>query len=287
MPTADRSALGIAAILASTMAFPLSDLAAQSLMTSLPPLEVAWLRYVVFLLATLPLLARGRRSVTAVRPGLQLLRGGMAALSTLAAILSFKYLAVPETTAIGFVAPVMVTALAMIFLGEKVGIRRWSAAIAALIGVLIIVQPGGSSFRLAALIPLAGAVASAVAVIGTRLNKQDTASTSILYSALIGTVMLSALVVFDWTTPDPAQIKVVIAVGLFGGLGSLMQVVAYRFAPASLLAPFTYVQLLWASGLSFLFLGTVPTVGMVVGSAIIAASAIYTAYRERVKGVVA
>lgn len=273
------------AILASTVSFPLSDLAAQSLMPALPSIEVAWLRYVVFFLATLPLLLQGRRALASVRPGLQVLRGTMSACSTLAAIMSFKYLPVPETTAIGFVAPVVVTGMAVVVLGEKVGLRRWSAALVALFGVLVIVQPGGSSFRPAALIPLLGAVASAAAVIGTRLNKNDAASATLLYSTSIGTLILSGLVVFDWKTPDTAQLETVLVMGIFGALGSFLQVIAYRLAPASLLAPFTFLQLIWAAGLSFLVLGTVPHVGMFCGGAIIAASAVYTALRERAKGV--
>ena len=277
--------LGVVAILASTVSFPLSDLAAQSLMPALPSIEVAWLRYVVFFLATLPLLLQGRRALASVRPGLQVLRGTMSACSTLAAIMSFKYLPVPETTAIGFVAPVVVTGMAVVVLGEKVGLRRWSAALVALFGVLVIVQPGGSSFRPAALIPLLGAVASAAAVIGTRLNKNDAASATLLYSTSIGTLILSGLVVFDWKTPDTAQLETVLVMGIFGALGSFLQVIAYRLAPASLLAPFTFLQLIWAAGLSFLVLGTVPHVGMFCGGAIIAASAVYTALRERAKGV--
>ena len=285
LATRDRTLLGILAILASTASFPLSDLAAQSLMPALPPLEVAWLRYLVFFTAALPLLCRGRRALVAARPGLQVLRGVASALSTLAAILSFKFLPVAETTAISFVAPVIVTALAVLLLGEKVGPRRWGAAFAALAGVFIVVQPGGDSFRPAALIPLAGAVASAVAVIGTRLNREDSSSATILYSTAVGTLMLTGLVLFDFKMPDQAQVRTILVVGGFGTLGSLMQVVAYRFAPASLLAPFTFTQLLWASGFSFLFLGTAPSLGMMVGGSVIAASALYTAYRERVKGV--
>ena len=282
---ADRTAWGVLAILAGTVAFPLSDLAAQSLTQSLPALEVAWLRYIVFLMAVLPLLMRGTGALRTARPGLQVLRGTMSACSTIAAIVSFKFLPVAESTAIGFIAPVVVTALAMMVLGEKVGLRRWGAALAAFVGVMVIVQPGGASFRPAALIPLAGAVASAVAVIGTRLSKNDAPGTTMLYSALVGTVILSGLVAFDWTTPSAAELQVALLVGGFGALGTLMQVIAYRLAPASLLAPFTSMQLIWAGGLSFLFVGAVPTAGMLAGSAIIGASAIYTGYRERVKGI--
>lgn len=279
----DRTALGVLAMLASTVAFPLSDLAAQSLMASLPSLEVVWLRYLVFILAVCPLLAR-RGTLRSNRPWLQVLRGATSAGATLAALVAFKFLAVAETTAIGFVAPVIVTALAALVLKETVGPRRWGAALAALAGVLIIVQPGAGSFRPAALIPLAGAAVSAVTVICTRLNKTDGPGTTLAYSALVGGALLSALVILDWRTPTLPELGVALVVGLFGALGSLLQVLAYRFAPASTLAPFTYTQLIWASGLSFVILGAVPGPAMALGSAVIAASAIYTALRERARG---
>ena len=285
--TTDRTVVGILAILGSTIAFPLSDLAAQSLMGALPSIEVAWLRYMVFGLIVLPLLARGGgRVLRTAKPGLQLLRGAMSACSTLAALVSFKFLGVPEATAIGFVAPVIVTALAVLFLGETVGLRRWAAALAALVGVVVIVQPGGDSFQPAAVLPLAGAFASAVAVICTRRNTTDSAATTVLYSAIIGTIILSGLVCFDWVTPTLAQLQTAVVVGLFGALGTLLQVIAYRIAPASLLAPVTSMQLVFAGGLSYVLLGTIPTTGMLTGGAIIGASALYTGYRERVRGAV-
>ncbi len=281
-PRRDRTALGIAAILAGTAAFPLSDLASQSLIPALPPLEVTWLRYVVFLAVLLPLLLRrGAGALRTRRPGMQLLRGSASCVSTVSAILAFKFMAVPEATAIGFAAPTVVTVLAVLVLGERVGLRRWGAGLLALAGVLIIVRPGSSSFCLAALIPLGGAVASAVTAIATRLNRDDAAGTTLLYTALLGTAALSALVPGVWQTPSLAQLGTALVVGVFGALGTLTQVLAYRLAPASLLSPFTYVQLVCASLFSFLLLGTVPGPGTLLGGAVIAFSAVYTGLTER------
>ncbi len=281
----DRTVLGILAILVSTASFPLSDFAAQSLMVDLPPIEIAWLRYAVFFLSVLPVLGRGPAVLRSGRPGLQVMRGAGSALSTLGAIVAFHFLTVPTATAIGFVAPVMVTALAALILREAVGLRRWAAALVALAGVLVIVQPGGDSFRLAALIPLGGAAASAVAVVCTRLNAADGPGTTVLYSAGTGLLMLTVLVLADWHTPTLPDLGVALIVGLFGALGSALQVFAYRIAPASLLAPFTYTQLIWASGLGFLLFGSAPGAAMAVGGGLIAFSAIYTAWRERQRGI--
>lgn len=286
-PAADRKRLGIAAIVGGTICFPMSDIMAQSLMGALPPLEVAWLRYCVFFLAALPLLMGGGAVLRSARPGLQVLRGSMTCAATVAALIAFKYLPVPDTTAIGFVCPVFVTALAAVVLKEAVGLRRWLAALAALGGVLIIVQPGAASFQPIALLPLFGAGAAALGVICTRLNRDDDARTTILYTTGVGTLLLTGAASFDLVMPTPAEFGVILVVGLFGALGSVLQVVGYRMAPASLLAPFTYLQLIAASGLSFVLLGTVPHVSMAVGAAVIAGSAVYTAWRERVRVVAA
>lgn len=275
------------AIVGGTVCFPMSDIMAQSLMGALPPLEVAWLRYCVFFAASLPLLMRGGAALKSARPGLQILRGSMTCAATVAALIAFKYLPVPDTTAIGFVCPVFVTALAALVLKETVGLRRWLAALAALGGVLIIVQPGAASFQPVALLPLFGAGAGALAVICTRLNRGDDARTTILYTTGVGTLLLTGAASFDLVMPTAAEFKVILVVGLCGAAGSVLQVVGYRMAPASLLAPFTYLQLIVASGLSFLLRGTVPQLSMAVGAAVIAGSAVYTAYRERVRGVVA
>lgn len=281
-PRRDRTALGIAAILAGTVLFPLSDLASQSLIPALGPVEVTWLRYMVFVAVLVPVLLQGGfGALRTRRPGLQLLRGAASCLATVSAIVAFKFMAVPEATAIGFVAPTVVTVLAVVVLGETVGLRRWAAGLAALLGVLVIVRPGTSSFCLAALIPLGGAVASAVAVIATRLNRADAPGTTLLYTAAVGTAVTSALVPFVWHAPSPAQLGVALAVGVSGALGTLLQILAYRLAPASLLSPFTYVQLVCASLFSLVFFGTVPGPGTLLGGAVIALSATYTGLQER------
>lgn len=286
-PIADRKVRGILAIVGGTICFPLSDTMAQSLMGALPPIEVAWLRYCIFFAAALPLLLRGDVTLRSARPGLQVLRGAMTCAATLAALVAFKHLPVPDTTAIGFVCPVFVTALAGLVLKETIGLRRWLAALAALGGVLVIVQPGAASFQPIAILPLFGAGASALAVICTRLNRRDDPRTTILYTAGVGTLLLTGAAAFDLVMPTAGEWAVILVVGLCGAAGSVLQVVGYRLAPASLLAPFTYLQLIVASGLSFALLGAVPHLSMAIGAAVIAGSTLYTAARERARRVAA
>ena len=280
----ERPVVGILAMLLCTALFPISDTAAKMLTVDLPPLEVAWLRYLVFLIMTLPVLVRGRSALATRRPAVQFGRALASAASTAVAILSFAFLPVAESTAIGFVAPVIVTAMAAVFLRESVGIRRWIAAAVGLVGVAIIVQPGSSAFQLASLIPLFGSLASATSTITTRMARDERPDTTLFYSAIIGFLVLSGMVVFVWKTPSWNDVAIGGIVGLFATLASLMQVFAYRHAPASLLQPFSYSQLIWAGALGFAVFGTVPGPAMLGGAAIIAASGIYTAWRETVRG---
>ncbi len=280
----ERTLVGILALLVSAALFPVSDVVSKVLTASLPGIEVAWLRYLVFVVMTVPLLLRGGGVLRTARPGAQVGRAVAAAASTSLFIVAFGVMPVANATAVGFMAPVVVTAMAALVLREKVGVRRWSAALVGLAGVVVIVQPGGSTFALASLIPLCGSIASASAVIGTRLVKDDQPETTLLYAALIGFAVVSVVTASVWQTPTWNQVAVGGITGFFATLASLMQVYAYRNAPASLLAPFSYTQLLWAAGLGYFVFGTVPGPAMLVGAAIIAASGIYTGWREAVRG---
>lgn len=244
-------------------------------------MEVAWLRYAVFFLASAPLLLRGRAALRTARPGTQALRGVAVALGTVAALVSFKHLPVADATAIGFVCPVFVTVLAALVLKERVGRRRWLAALVAFGGVAIVVQPGASAFQPVAMLPILGAVGGAVAVICTRLLRGDDARVTILYTTGTGTLVLTAMALPGAVMPSAAQAGMLVVVGLFGAAGSVLQVIGYRLAPASLLAPFSYTQLLWASGFSVFLLGAPPHASMLLGAAVIVGSAVYTGVRER------
>ena len=279
----ERTLVGILALLASTALFPVSDVASKMLTATLPGIEVAWMRYLVFVVMTVPLLLRDRSLLRTARPGLLAGRAAAAAASTALFIVAFGMMPVADATAIGFLAPVVVTAMAALFLRARVGLRRWAAALVGLAGVMVIVQPGGSSFTLASLVPLCGSIASATAVIGTRLAKDERPETTMLFQAVVGFLVVTAMAAFDFHLPTWNEVAIGCISGFFATVASLMQVFAYRHAPASTLSPFTYSQLMWAAGLGFLAFGTMPGPAMYCGAAIIAASGIYTAWRETVR----
>ena len=199
-------------------------------------------------------------------------------------ISGLRFLPIAEASATGFVAPLFVTALSIIFLGEKVGLRRWIATAVGLIGVLIILRPGTGAFHPAAFFPLVSALAWACTLIMTRMmSGTERAITTMTYSSIAGLLILSALVPFVWVTPTWHDIAFGILIGVASTAGQWIVVLAFRYADASVLAPFSYTQLLWVSVLGYLIFGEVPDAYTITGAAFIVASGLYTAHRERVR----
>ena len=204
--------------------------------------------------------------------------------SSLFFISGLRFLPIAEASATGFVAPLLVTALSIVFLGEKVGMRRWIATGVGLIGVLIILRPGTGAFHPAAFFPLVSALAWACTLIMTRMmSGTERVVTTMTYSSIVGLVMLSALVPSVWVTPSWHDIALGVFIGVASTAGQWIVVLAFRYADASVLAPFSYTQLLWVSVLGFLIFGEIPDVYTVTGAAFIVASGLYTAHRERVR----
>jgi drug/metabolite transporter (DMT)-like permease len=283
---ADRPFKGIALILASTVFLGTSDVTAKYLSATLPSIEIAWLRFLIFALIMSPAMLPGSPlfALQTGRPGLQLMRGAALFSSSLFFISGLRFLPIAEASATGFVAPLFVTALSIVFLGEKVGMRRWVATALGLVGVIIILRPGSGAFHPAAFFPIVSALAWACTLIMTRMmSGSERAATTMTYSSITGVCILSALVPFVWVAPNWHDIIFGILIGVASTAGQWIVVLAFRYADASVLAPFSYTQLLWVSILGFLAFGEVPDIWTITGAAFIVASGLYTAHRERIR----
>ena len=283
---ADRPFKGIALILASTIFLGTSDVMAKYLSATLPSIEIAWIRFLVFALIMTPAMLPGSPlfALQTGRPGLQWLRGAALLGSSLFFISGLRYLPIAEASATGFVAPLFVTALSIVFLGEQVGLRRWIATGVGLVGVIIILRPGSGAFHPAAFFPIVSALAWACTLIMTRMmSGSERAITIMTYSSIAGVCILTALVPFVWVMPSWHDILFGIFIGVASTAGQWIVVLAFRYADASVLAPFSYTQLLWVSILGFLVFGEVPDIWTVTGAVFIVASGLYTAHRERVR----
>jgi len=287
-PAAPASQLrGTLLMVTSTVFFAFADILAKELAGRLPAMEVVWLRYITFGALVIPLVLAGGGGAAALRsrrPGLQVLRGFGMVGSAMLFTAALPFLPVAETTAIYFVSPILIMALSIPFLGETVGWRRWTAALVGLSGMLLIIRPGTSAFEAAALLPLLGASSWALAAVVTRkMSGQDPAATTLVYSAIVGIALISLLQPFVWVAPGLPEIGIGLAMGLLSTLGHWLVILAYRHADASIIAPFSYIQLLWAGILGYFAFGSIPDAWTIAGAGIIALSGLYTAYRERVR----
>ena len=283
---ADHPLKGIALVLLSTVFLGTSDVTSKYLSTSLPSIEITWIRFVVFALIMVPAMlpASPFFALRTERLGLQLLRGAALLGSSLFFISGLRYLPIAEASATGFVSPLFVTALSIMFLSERVGMRRWIATAVGLLGVLIILRPGTSAFHVAAFFPIVSALCWALTLVMTRImSGREHATTIMTYSAIAGVAIMTVLVPFAWVRPTPHDIVFGVVVGLASTLGQWIVVLAYRYGDASVLAPFSYAQLLVVSLLGFFIFGEVPDAWTVIGAAFIVLSGLYTAHRERVR----
>ena len=254
--------------------------------TGMPSVEIAWIRFLVFVLILLPIVlapASGN-AMRSTRPLLQVFRGLGLLCSSIFFIMALGYLPIAEATATGFISPLFVTGLSVLFLGEKVGLRRWTATIAGLLGVLIIVRPGTAAFQPGTIFPIISALGWATALVLTRkISGADRAITTMAFSAITGFLVLSVIVPFYWIVPSWTQIALGVGIGVAATVGHWIVVLAFRYADASVLAPFSYVQLVWVTLIGFFLFGEVPDAVTFAGTAIIIASGVYTAHRERVR----
>jgi len=282
----DHPLRGILLVVLSTIFLSGSDAMAKYLTVRLPAIEIAWLRYVVLIAIMAPVvLARAnRRALIPTRPWLQLLRGVSVVGSTLLFLSALRVLPIAEATTTGFVAPIFVILLSMLFLHEAVGPRRWLATLVGLAGVIIVVRPGTSAFQPGALLAIASALCWACAMVVTRrIAGHDGSTTTMACSALVGLIVLSALLPAVFIPPTATELVIGGCIGLAATSGHWILVLAYRYADATVLAPLSYVQAIWATGLGFAVFGEVPDAWTVVGAAVIISSGLYIAHRERLR----
>lgn len=277
---------GILYMLISIIVFSSMDMTAKLLGERVDLSQVLWARYGgQLLLLVLVFAPRLRRALVTQHPWLQLARGLMQLGAAACFFGALRTQGLAETTAVADLAPVLITLGAALFLGEKVGPRRMAGIGAALIGALIIIRPGAAVFSPTALWPLGTALCLAGYALATRyIGLKESPLTGLLYSGLICTAILSLIVPFRWVAPDGMAIALMAVIGCIGTLGQLMMIRAYAVAEASVIAPFSYVGLLAASGWGFVVFGTLPDRWTVLGALVIVAAGLYVWQRERKSG---
>lgn len=279
---------GIGLMCGAVLSFACLDAIAKYLNGYMDTLQVVWARYTGAFILTLFIFNPVSRPglVRTKRPVLQLVRSAMLLGSTVTNFLAFRYLQLDQALSILFSTPFMVAILAGPILGEWIGWRRWVAILVGFAGVLLVTRPGVGGVHWAALYSVASAMFYSLYIVATRvLSRSDSSDTTLFYSNFVGAAAMLPVLPFVWTTPDsPFIIFLMVVFGAFGSFGHYLLIVAHRLAPASVLAPFMYTQLVWAVGFGYVVFGDIPNRWTPAGAAVVVASGLYLLHRERVRG---
>ena len=284
-PAQPHTLRGALMIMTAVAMFVVMDSVSKYLSRFYPVPAIVWARYFFHLLLVVIALGPrvGLRLVRTRRLGAQLVRGLLLAGSTLFFVFAIKQMPLAETSSITFIAPVLVTLMAAFILKEKVELARWLAVAGGFVGVLIIIRPGSGVFTWTSVLPLGSATCFACYQILTRkLANLESPYTSIFYSGLVGSVMMSLTLPYVWTLPRSLNHALLfVVIGIIGGLSHLILIKAYDYAPASRLAPFSYTQLIWVIVIGYLVFGDFPDRWSLIGITVIVASGIYIATHQR------
>jgi drug/metabolite transporter (DMT)-like permease len=276
---------GIALMCCAVALFACLDTVAKYLNTQMDTMQIACARYAAAFLVTvlafnplkLPTVARTRRL------GLQVVRSVLLAAATLGNFLALRWMQLDEVLSIIFTFPFIVAIASIPLLGERIGWRRWSAILFGFGGVLLITRPGFGTMHPAALFSLGATICYGFYAVLTRIvSRVDSNQTSLFYNNAVGTLVLLPIMPFVWQTPrDWVIASLLIVTGVLGVMGHFCLIAGHRIAPASVLSPFVYTQLIWVTILGYLVFDHVPTGWTMAGASIVVGSGLYLLYRER------
>ena len=256
----------------------LNDTMAKWLVTDYTPFQILFVRSVLALplIVVLVIYLDRPAALKSARLRVHVIRGVLGVAATYAFIFSLGSLPLAEATSLLFAAPLFVTALSSVLLGDRVGLPRWAAVMAGFLGVLVIIRPGAATFEAAALWALAAAFLYALVMLSARwIDQRDNFYTMTFYITLFPALYCSFVLFTSWPAFEPIDGVLFLGMALCGTLGVTLLSQAFRMAPAAVVAPFDYTALIWASVLGWLIWGTIPDLWMYAGAAIIVISGIY------------
>ena len=262
---------------------PIMDGFAKFLSTDLPVLQITWARYFFTVAFTFPIMLFFYRSQLkwSDKPKLQFIRGLILLTANICFFYSISVISLAKALTLAFVAPLIVTAFSPIFLGEKVGIRRWSAVIIGFVGSLVVIRPGFVEINLASLAALGTGIMYGFYLIITRkLSTSDNPLLTLLLTGVVGAIIISCIMPFVWVQPTINQWSMMAAIGIFACIGHLFLILSLKYADASKLAPFSYFEIITNIIIGYYFFSDFPDNWTFLGLFIIVLSGIYISRRE-------
>ncbi len=264
---------------------PIMDGFAKYLSSDLPVLQITWARYFFTVAFTLPIMFFFFRKnlVWTDKPKLQLIRGLILLTANVCFFYSISIISLAKALTLAFIAPLIVTAFSPIFLGEKVGFRRWSAVIIGFIGSMVVIRPGFVEINLASLAALGTGVMYGFYLIITRkLSSSDNPLLTLLLTGVVGAIIISFVIPFVWIKPTLNQWTMMAAIGIFACVGHLFIILSLKYADASKLAPFSYFEIVTNIIIGYYFFSDFPDKWTFLGLFIIILSGIYISRRENI-----
>ena len=287
--TSNRPLIGIGLMLTAMSVLPFLDVIAKHLgQQGVPVLQIVWARLFFGALLTMPFALKiaGVRGLVPNMPLMHAVRAAFIIAATALFFWALQYLPIADTLAIFFVQPLIVTLLSPLVLGEHVGIRRLTAVAVGFAGTLIIIRPGFQELNPGVFLALASGASLAIYLLLTRkIAGSAPAMVTTFYTSLMGGLIMSAIVIFVWETPTPAQWGFFLLLSLIANGGHYLIIRAYDHGEASLLAPLAYTEIVMATFAGWYFFGDFPDAWTFLGVGILIASAIYISWRERVRNV--
>ena len=257
---------------------PIMDGFAKYLSSDLPVLQITWARYFFTVAFTLPIMFffYNKQLVWTDKPKLQLLRGVILLFANICFFYAISVISLAKALTLAFIAPLIVTALSPVLLGERVGVRRWTAVILGFLGSLVVIRPGFVELNLASFAALGTGVMYGFYLIITRkLSTYDNPLLTLLLTGLVGAIIISCAMPFVWVKPTLNQWSMMAGIGVFACIGHLFLILSLKYADASKLAPFSYFEIVTNIIIGYYFFNHFPDNWTFLGLFIIISSGIY------------
>lgn len=283
--TARQVAIGIGLMVFATFGFSVMSGLVKAVSPPIGTFQVMFFRaaFAMIPLGIFIVVTGGARQLRTRKPVGHMVRSLAGLVGSFCYFYSYGHMPLADVVAISFAMPLFAAALAVPLLGEKVGIRRWSAILVGFAGVLIMVRPGGDGFSLVSLIMVAGAALYAIASIAIRhMSATESSAAIVFYFSLTSAVASAVALPWTWVAPTPGQWAFLVIIGLGGGIAQICLTRAFASAPLAVIAPFEYATLLWSVAIGWMFWNEVPDWAVGLGAVIVVASGLYILHRETV-----
>ena len=263
--------------------FSTADALSKFLTGSLPPMQIAWARWLVLFCCVIVFICfRGVKILETNHPFLQIFRGVTVALTVAFFTIGLSFVPLADAVAITFIAPIIVTILSAYLLGERVGKRRWAAVIMGFFGVIMITQPSFDDFNPGLLFPFLAALFFAIRqIISRRVSHKDNVQTTVAYTALTSFFLLSMCLPFFWVeVPSELDAITLLSLSAFSAIGEIFIIYALSIGLAVVVTPIHYTIIIWAVLYGYFFFGDIPNIFMIFGTIVVIFSGVYIAHRE-------